>query len=91
MALEMNRSNGAPSNNARGEQWKASGFLNFWLPRKDGSREKLGAIPLVEKREHISKLVAWLKEDPARAEVILSKLEIDFQSAEPKKGVEFDL
>jgi hypothetical protein len=68
-----------PSN----ENWKAQGFLNFYLPAKNGGRKKLGAIPLKESKGNEKALLAWLNEDPSRAAQILSKLEIEYQSALP--------
>ena len=41
------RNNQASDNN---ESWKAQGFLNLYLPGKDGSKRKLGAIPLKESK-----------------------------------------
>ena len=67
----------APSN----ENWKAQGFLNFYLPAKNGQRRKLGAIPLKESKINEKQLLAWLNEDPSRVAQILAKLEIEYQSA----------
>lgn len=69
----------APTN----ENWKAQGFLNFYLPAKNGGRKKLGAIPLKESRNNEKTLLAWLNEDPSRVAKILSSLEIEYQSALP--------
>lgn len=64
------------------ESWKAQGFLNLYLPSKEnGKRKKLGAIPLKESKASEKHLLAWLNEDPSRVKVILSKLEIEYQSA----------
>lgn len=81
MAFQSNAaaSNNAPSN----DSWKAQGFLNFYLPAKNGARKKLGAIPLREAKTNEKALLAWLNEDPSRVAQILSKLEIEFQSALP--------
>lgn len=68
-----------PSN----DNWKAQGFLNFYLPAKNGGRKKLGAIPLKESKGNEKQLLAWLNEDPSRVAKILSELEIEFQSALP--------
>jgi len=77
------QSNAQPANNPSNETWKAQGFLNFYLPAKNGARKKLGAIPLKESRTSDKALLAWLNEDPSRVATILSKLEIEFQSALP--------
>ena len=68
-----------PSTN--NESWKAQGFLNLYLPAKNGQRRKLGAIPLKESKVNEKQLLAWLNEDPSRVTQILAKLEIEFQSA----------
>ena len=68
-----------PSTN--NESWKAQGFLNFYLPAKNGQRRKLGAIPLKESKANEKQLLAWLNEDPSRVSQILAKLEIEYQSA----------
>lgn len=76
-----------PSN----DTWKAQGFLNFYLPSKTGGRKKLGAIPLRESKGNEKALLAWLNEDPSRVAQILSKLEIEYQSAMPADTAGFDL
>ena len=63
------------------ESWKAQGFLNFYLPAKNGQRRKLGAIPLKDSKANEKQLRAWLEEDPSRVSRILANLEIDYQSA----------
>ena len=77
--------------NAANENWKAQGFLNFYLPAKNGQRRKLGAIPLKESKANEKQLLAWLNEDPSRVSQILAKLEIEFQSAAPNDEHAFDL
>lgn len=68
-------------------EWKAQGFINLYLPTKDGSRVKLGAIPLKDSRNNEKTLLEWLNKDPeANAAKLLAKLEIEFRSAEPKEG-----
>ena len=63
------------------ENWKAQGFLNLYLPAKNGQRRKLGAIPLKDSKVNEKQLRAWLEEDPSRVAQILAKLEIEYQSA----------
>jgi hypothetical protein len=89
MAFQSAVTNAAatPSN----ENWKAQGFLNFYLPAKNGGRKKLGAIPLKESKGNEKQLLAWLNEDPARVAQILSKLEIEYQSALPADTAGFDI
>lgn len=73
------------------DNWKAQGFLNLYLPSKEGGRKKLGAIPLKESKPTEKTLLAWLNEDPSRVKVILSKLEMEYQSAEASDKNGFDL
>lgn len=73
------------------EDWKAQGFLNFYLPGKNGSRKKLGAIPLKASRHNDKQLLAWLNEDASRVAHILAQLTIEFQSAQPNESSGFDL
>jgi len=83
------RNNAAPVN----DSWKAQAFLNFYLPSKDakGGRRKLGAIPLKESKPIEKQLMDWLKEDPSRVEIILSKLEIEYHVADGSNTTGFDL
>lgn len=90
------RYNTAASNNNSGtdknnDSWKAQGFLNLYLPNKDGKRTKLGAIPLKEANPNERQLLEFLKADPARVEVLLKNLLIEFRSAEPSAGSQFAL
>lgn len=81
----------ASTSNTQNDSWKAQGFLNFYLPSQDGKRKKLGAIGLKMSKPNEKSLLEWLNEDPSRAQVILSKLVIEYQSAQPADGTGFDL
>lgn len=87
MAFAKTNTQAAPAN----DSWKSQGFLNFYLPAKNGTRRKLGFIALKETKPNEKTLLDWLNEDPSRVATLLSKLEIDFQPAggEPMSG--FDL
>lgn len=85
------RTTGTNNPNQANDSWKAQGFLNLYLPGLNGQRKKLGAIPLKESKHNEKKLLAWLNEDPARVQVILSKLEIEYQSATPADAAGFAL
>ena len=68
----------AQSNN----NWKADAFINFSVPRKDGTAKKLGAIALkCDRDEETATLVAWLAEDPERLQKLMDKLLVDFRLA----------
>lgn len=74
------------------DSWKAQGFLNLYLPGKDGVRRKLGAIPLKESKSNEKAMLAWLNEDASRVAMILAKLEIEYKPATPEsEGHGFDL
>lgn len=78
----------APAN----DSWKASGFVNFYLPSTDGGkRKKFGAIALRDSKPAEAALIQWLKADPANVLKLLSKLEIDFQSVEAANAIGFNL
>lgn len=78
--------------NGQNDSWKAQGFINFYLPTKGGKKRKLGFIPLYEKNANEAALMAWIQEDPeARVKLILSRLEIDFRTAEADPNSAFDL
>ena len=91
--MAFSSSNAARNNQAsdNSESWKAQGFLNLYLPGKDGSKRKLGAIPLKESKPAEKALLTWLNEDPSRVAALLSKLEIVYQSATPADTAGFAL
>lgn len=77
-------SNGTPA-------WKAQGFINIYLPTKEGGRRKLAGIPLKDSNASQKGLREWLAADPARVEILLGKLEMEYQGAEQSTGSGFDL
>lgn len=90
--MAFSTSSAAPAQpSTNNESWKAQGFLNFYLPAKNGQRRKLGAIPLKESKANEKQLLAWLNEDPSRAAQILDKLELEYQSAAPSDEHAFAL
>ena len=84
------KSNAVPAETSN-QNWKAQGFINFYLPGKNGARKKLGAIPLKDSRNNEKELLAWLNEDPSSVAHILSKMELAFKSAAPGDSSGFDL
>lgn len=87
-------SNAQRSNNANGQNdsWKAQGFLNLYLPSRDGKRTKLGAIALKTSNDRQRQLLEALDKDPdAVIAAMKGKLEIEFRSAEASEGSGFDL
>lgn len=93
MAFRTNTAATSSNNNApANDSWKASGFVNFYLPSTDGGkRKKFGAIALRDSKPAEAALIKWLKEDPANVLKLLSKMEIDFQSVEAANAIGFAL
>lgn len=87
------QSSSAAVTSTQNENWKAQGFLNLYLPSKDGKggRRKLGAIPLKDSKPAEKQLLAWLNEDPTRVSIIMSKLVMEYQSASAGDAAAFDL
>ena len=91
MALNFNSRNAAAQSNQN--SWKADAFINFSVPRKDGTAKKLGAISLkCDRDEETATLVAWLAEDPNRVQILMEKMIIDFRLAktEHKGGLDLE-
>lgn len=90
--MGFNRNTARNNNNEQSnDSWKSAGFINIYLPSKDGKRRKLGAISLREGSAEEKKLFDWLKEKPARVESILAAMQLEFRSAEPAEGSGFAL
>lgn len=85
--------NTAAASSQSNDNWKAQGFLNLYLPSKDGKggRRKLGAIPLKDAKPAEKQLMAWLNEDPSRVSVIMAKLVIEYQAADGGSSSGFDI
>lgn len=72
--------------------WKADAFINVFLPRKNGTRMKLGYFALKENNIDQSKLIAWIKEDPeGRLAALLDKLVIEFHEVNQQNESDLDL
>lgn len=107
MGFDAGNSNTTSSaGNKRDDNWKATGFLNIFLPSREGGRVKLGAIPLKTSRPREHELAQWLAgadldkampeaareaELEARIAKVIGKLDIEYTSAEPSEGKGFDL
>lgn len=89
--MAFNRNNQNNGSNGNDDSWKAAGFLNLYLPSKSGGRRKLGAIPLKESKPSEKAILDWLNADPSRVATILSKLEMEYQSAVPSDTSGFAL
>ena len=94
MAFNQNTQRRSNDNSANGDQqpsWKAQGFINLYLPSKDGKRRKLAGIPLKDDKVNEKTLRAWLEESPDNIDTLLSKLIIEYQPAAQAEGTGFDL
>ena len=93
MAFAPNNSAAAPSAQANNTQsWeKAAGFINLYLPSKDGKQRKLGAIPLKLSKANEKRLLEWLESDEANVASLASKLIVTYQSAAVNEDHAFDL
>ena len=88
MAFKNNSSAAAETNTS----WKAQGFLNFYLPSKDGGRRKLAGIPLKDTKANEKTLREWLEQNPEKnLRTFMDKLEVEYQSATQSEGSTFDL
>ena len=87
--FDRNQSNTRNSNSGN-DNWKADAFLNLFLPRKDGSRMKLGFCALKMSQTDQAQLINWIKEDPeGHLEILKAKLAIEFKEvAEATAGLD---
>lgn len=86
MAFSFN--NNSQSQQQQDPNWKAAAFLNIWIKKSDGSRAKIGAIPLKDSRNFDKALIARLQEDGA-VDALAQALELDFQMADqPNRQVD---
>lgn len=83
------RNNSQSGNN---DDWKANAFLNCFLPRRNGTRMKLGFFPLKENNVDQAKLIQWIKENPEeRLAALLDKLVIEFHEVGSADESDLDL
>lgn len=71
--------------------WKASGFLNAYLPAVDDSKYKLGFLALKDAVENQKLLRLYLEENSANIAVFVSKLSVDYQSPRRKGNAQIKL
>lgn len=66
--------------------WKAQAFLNVFLPSANGSRKKLGALPLKASKEFDADLINWLDANAEgfdeRMDKLLSRIQLQYTKAE---------
>lgn len=80
MAFNMPAANNNTTGNIN-ENWKAQAFINIWVGGANGTRKKIGSIPLRENKSFEAALIKRLQEDGA-VEAMIQALEIDFQMAD---------
>lgn len=82
--------NSAPAATTQNTAWKASGFLNFFLPTQGGKPRKLGAIALKDSNVNEKRLLDWLNENPTEnAAKLLAAITVEYRSAEPTESAGF--
>lgn len=99
MAFNKNSNNGSNAATGNNDSWKAQGFLNLYLPSKDGGRRKLGAIALHDNKKSEKQLMDWLCSavtesgvgTEERVALILSSLQMEFRLAESSDASGFAL
>ena len=70
---------------------RAKGFLNIYLPSKDGKRRKVGAIALRESKLIENQILGFLEADEGNLEKLVAKLIFEYQSASANEGTKLDL
>jgi hypothetical protein len=71
--------------------WKAAAFINLFLPRKDGSRMKLGFCALKSDDPEHLQLMEWLEADEGNLNKLATKLVLDYRAVEEKTDNGLDL
>ena len=93
--MAFNRNAAAPAPSAAiavpGNWERAKGFLNIYLPSKDGKRRKVGAIALRESKLIENQILSFLEADEANLPKLASKLIFEYQSAAVNEGTKLDL
>ena len=92
MAFNRSTSAPAPAAVAVPGQWeKAKGFLNIYLPSKDGKKRKVGSVALRESKALENQILAFLEADEGNLLKLSRKLVIEYQSATVNEGSMLDL
>jgi hypothetical protein len=83
MAFNSNSSS-AQSNNT---DWKANRFLNVYIKHADGTRRKLGAIPLKTSKAFEKAVIARLDTGEDALAAMVDVLEYDYHNADVETPV----
>lgn len=96
--MAFNRSNAAATSAAPapaiavpGNWERAKGFLNIYLPSKDGKRRKVGAIALRESKLIENQILGFLEADEGNLDKLVVKLIFEYQSTAANEGTKLDL
>ena len=81
--MAFNRSNTNNVVATQDDSWKATAFLNFYVPSADGSRRKIGAISLKDSKSFDAAVIQRLTEGGTEAvQALMNVLEVDFHRAD---------
>lgn len=69
----------------------AAGFLNIYIPTKNGGRRKLGYIVLSSERAFEADIAEKLKNDPALVDKLAGLIEVEFNTSEADENSFADL
>lgn len=87
MAFQSNNAAASSNNNSNTNQdWKATAFLNLYLPSKTNpsGRQKIGAISFKESKAYDKAMIERLSGDPKALAALLKVLILDFQVVSDK-------
>lgn len=74
---------------AQDDSWKAQAFINVYMPMNDGTRRKLGVLPLKASKKFDAAVIKRLTEGGEEAVAAMAgKIEFDFRLADADDGVE---
>ena len=84
MAFQSNTA--AASNNTTNDSWKATAFLNLYIPSKTNpsGRQKIGAISFKDSKAYDRAMIERLSGDPKALAALLKVLVLDFQVVSDK-------
>jgi hypothetical protein len=74
------------------DTWKARGFLNLYMPMKDGSEQKIGFIALQGSKTLHAQMCDVAEKGEEQLEKLLAKVIVRYNSATPtdKGGIDLD-
>lgn len=87
MAINFNVPSASSNNAGNNESWKAQAFLNLFVRKPDGSRMKIGAIPLKTGKKAEAALIDRLQKEDG-IDALKQVLDIDFQLVDDGKAVD---